>query len=62
MMVKKSNDHDGIDLVVHLIVDRDVGAGLAVPFAKVANEFHAGRKRRRRQVILDDLNVPVVPA
>ena len=60
-MVQQAEDHDRVHLVVHLVVDGDVRSGFAVALAEMAGEFHPRREGLGREVILDDLNVPIVP-
>src|SRR5664279_2346381 len=62
VMVEQADDHDGVHLMIHLAVDRDVRPRLAVAFAQVAGQFDPCRKGLRTEVLLNHFNVAVVAA
>ena len=61
-MIQEGDDDDGVDLVIHFVVDHDIGAGLAVTLAEVPTELDIRGKRVFFKKFLDHLDVAAVPA
>ena len=61
-MIEQANDDDGINLVIHLAVDRDIRTRFAVALAQVPGQLDPRGERLRAAVLLNHFNVAVVAA